>query len=103
MVISDVQSSSDKVMPCDSRGKFNGADQYPLAKRTRSVDLTPIENNDLIARLISTLDGSKSGFKPNIRGQCVHSPFSTLSQILERLDPLLYLDIEISKNSHARR
>ncbi|KAJ8126734.1 hypothetical protein O1611_g6904 [Lasiodiplodia mahajangana] len=53
------------------------------------------DNADLVARLMATFNIKKSGFKGNVGGECIHGPFTTLEQLLVRIDEPVCFDIEL--------
>ncbi|KAI1131418.1 Glycerophosphoryl diester phosphodiesterase family-domain-containing protein [Nemania abortiva] len=54
-----------------------------------------LDNVDLIARLKSSFNFQRFGFKGNIGGECIHGQFTTLQQLLMQIDVSVCFDIEL--------
>ncbi|KAF2966701.1 hypothetical protein GQX73_g6873 [Xylaria multiplex] len=67
----------------------------PLKPRASSVGKLPLDNVDVIARLMSTFNLHNFGFKGNVGSECIHGPFLTLQQLLVQIDPSVCFDVEL--------
>lgn len=88
MVLSDVQSPLSKT-------KSGMVASRPRALSTGSAEPCDRSCTGFNDRMRTTFDYGSSGFKPNIRGQCIHGPFITLVDVLTKIERHVCLDIEI--------
>ncbi|KAI1429923.1 Glycerophosphoryl diester phosphodiesterase family-domain-containing protein [Xylaria sp. FL1777] len=95
MVPSTMQDST--VRPSWTSDSLLRTAESKLSQRPRagSVGQLPLNNVDVIARLMSTFNLHNFGFKGNVGSECIHGPFITLQQLLVQIDPSVCFDIEL--------
>lgn len=68
-------------------------------KKSRSHSLDLLENcrtQDFLDRMRRTYEFGLKGFKGNVRGSHIHSPFTTLEELLRSVPESVGIDIELS-------
>jgi glycerophosphodiester phosphodiesterase len=95
MVLSDIQSMSIEASILNEKQGAADEEESPKRARASSAGASQLNVPMLLDRMKATLKYSTTAFKPNIRGQCIHSPFATLADLLTQLDQSVTFDVEI--------
>ncbi|KAH8755761.1 Glycerophosphoryl diester phosphodiesterase family-domain-containing protein [Diaporthe sp. PMI_573] len=67
----------------------------PRPRRSNSTATRVKDDLDFRSRLRSTFEFKEFGFKANVFGECVHGPFTTLQDMLTKIDESVCFDIEL--------
>ncbi|CAG8981513.1 hypothetical protein HYALB_00003086 [Hymenoscyphus albidus] len=73
----------------------------PNLPRPRSKSLELLEDSkirDFVDRMRGTHHFKKKGFKGNLRGDYIHSPFTTLEEVLIKIPENIGIDIELTQD-----
>jgi glycerophosphodiester phosphodiesterase len=95
MILSDIQSMSIEARFLREKPTNEDGETPGRRGRASSAGASQTSMPELLDRMKATLKYSTTAFKPNIRGQCIHSPFATLADLLTKIDESVTFDVEI--------